>query len=90
MALVELIRKYSTSGPRYTSYPTAPQWKEEVNEEAYRRELHEGFSGSNEELAMYVHIPFCEQLCYYCGCNIQITKDHGRSQAYLEALLLEI
>jgi oxygen-independent coproporphyrinogen-3 oxidase len=90
MALVELIRKYSTSGPRYTSYPTAPQWKEEVNEEAYRRELHEGFSGSNEELAMYVHIPFCEQLCYYCGCNIQITKDHGRSQAYLEALLREI
>lgn len=90
MALIELIRKYSTSGPRYTSYPTAPQWKEEVSERNYRAELEKAFSNPSDELAMYVHIPFCEQLCYYCGCNIQITKDHSRSQAYLEALLTEL
>lgn len=90
MALIELIRKYSTSGPRYTSYPTAPQWKEEVGEDTYRHELEARFSAPNDELAMYVHIPFCEQLCYYCGCNIQITKDHGRSEGYLKALLREI
>ncbi|NBV50230.1 oxygen-independent coproporphyrinogen III oxidase [bacterium] len=90
MALIDLIQKYSTSGPRYTSYPTAPQWQEETNEGLYRDELEHHFAQPDQELAMYVHIPFCEQLCYYCGCNIQITKEHSRSRAYLEALLREI
>jgi len=91
MDLAALICKYSTSGPRYTSYPTAPQWQEQVSEKHYREELGKGFSKkSDEELALYVHIPFCEQLCYYCGCNIQVTKDHSRSKSYLEALLREV
>lgn len=90
MDLESLIHKYSTSGPRYTSYPTAPQWNEEVSEEKYRQELRAGFSKSEDGLALYVHIPFCEQLCYYCGCNIQITKDRSRSGVYVAALLREI
>lgn len=90
MALRELIRKYSVSGPRYTSYPTAPQWTEKLSERDYRSEWSKAFQNSSEPLALYVHIPFCEQLCYYCGCNIQITKDHARSQKYLESLLQEL
>jgi len=90
MALIELIRKYSTSGPRYTSYPTAPQWAEAVTETHYREELTHQFAEPNEELSLYVHIPFCEQLCYYCGCNIQITKDHDRSGVYVDALIKEV
>lgn len=90
MALIELIRKYSTSGPRYTSYPTAPQWTDNISEDTYRQSLKSDFARPEEDLALYVHIPFCEQLCYYCGCNIQITKDHSRSQNYVNTLLREI
>jgi len=90
MGLKELIKKYSTSGPRYTSYPTAPQWVETLTLEAYRDQLKKSFSGKMDPISLYVHIPFCEALCYYCGCNIQITKDHSRSQSYLESLILEM
>jgi oxygen-independent coproporphyrinogen III oxidase len=83
-----LARKYSISGPRYTSYPTAPQWNEAVDAEKYRAHL--GSVTQGLPLALYVHIPFCEALCYYCGCNIQITKDHGRSAAYVNSLITEI
>ena len=89
MALMDLIRKYSVSGPRYTSYPTAPQWSETQSKDAYRRQLQSGVVGTNEPLALYVHIPFCETLCYYCGCNIHITKDHSRSVSYVDSLLRE-
>lgn len=90
MVLKELIKKYSTAGPRYTSYPTAPQWTETLSTEAYREQLKQSFSGENDPIALYVHIPFCEALCYYCGCNIQITKDHSRSRSYLQALIKEM
>ncbi|MFM8314340.1 MAG: oxygen-independent coproporphyrinogen III oxidase [Deltaproteobacteria bacterium] len=90
MDLNELIKKYSTSGPRYTSYPTAPQWTEDLKTASYREQLQKSFSGRTEPIALYVHIPFCEALCYYCGCNIQITKDHSRSQSYLQSLIQEI
>lgn len=90
MDLGSLIQKYSVSGPRYTSYPTAPQFHEGVGTETYRRILKNGFDQDNEPLALYIHLPFCEALCYYCGCNIQITKDHMRSKSYVEALLQEM
>jgi len=90
MDLKELIKKYSTSGPRYTSYPTAPQWVETFKVDSYREQLKKSFTGKTEPIALYVHIPFCEALCYYCGCNIQITKDHSRSRIYLDALIREI
>jgi oxygen-independent coproporphyrinogen-3 oxidase len=90
MGLTELIKKYSTSGPRYTSYPTAPQWVESFKTEAYREQLKKSFTGKTDPIALYIHIPFCEALCYYCGCNIQITKDHSRSESYLNALVHEL
>jgi oxygen-independent coproporphyrinogen-3 oxidase len=90
MGLTELIKKYSTSGPRYTSYPTAPQWIESLKIEAYREQLKKSFTGKSDPIALYVHIPFCEALCYYCGCNIQITKDHSRSEIYINALIREL
>ena len=90
MGLTELIKKYSTSGPRYTSYPTAPQWIESLKTEAYREQLKKSFTGKSDPIALYVHIPFCEALCYYCGCNIQITKDHSRSEIYINALIREL
>ncbi len=85
----KLVQKYSTSGPRYTSYPTAPQWTENFGLAGYKKHL-ELEDNPQEPLALYIHVPFCESLCYYCGCNIQITKDHSRSGQYVDALLKEI
>lgn len=86
--LGDLVRKFSTAGPRYTSYPTAPQFHERVGPEEYRNKLRN--LDSAEPLAIYVHVPFCESLCYYCGCNIQITKTHDRARPYVEALIAEL
>lgn len=88
MGLDALIKKYSTPGPRYTSYPTAPQWSDLVGAKEYREALSR--VGSDDALALYVHLPFCEKLCYYCGCNIQITHDKSRSRPYVEAVKKEI
>lgn len=90
MDLTQLIKKYATSGPRYTSYPTAPQWTENLKIERYQEQLKKSFSGNTEPIALYIHIPFCEALCFYCGCNIQITKDHSKSGVYIEALIKEL
>ena len=90
MDLKQLIEKYSIAGPRYTSYPTAPQWSETLKADAYRKQLQTHVSSESKPLALYVHIPFCESLCYYCGCNIKITKDHARSARYVDNLLREL
>lgn len=87
MDLTSLIEKYSRPGPRYTSYPTAPQWIEAVGPEAYRERLRR--VSPEAPLALYVHVPFCESLCYYCGCNIKITHDHGVASPYVSTLLDE-
>jgi oxygen-independent coproporphyrinogen III oxidase len=89
MGLKELIVKYSKPGPRYTSYPTAPQFNEATGESAYRQHLANCKSDDNP-IALYVHIPFCETLCYYCGCNIVITKDHPAGISYVDYLVKEI
>ncbi len=88
--ILDLVKKYSVSGPRYTSYPTAPQWVESVGGDNYRAQLKKTYADPKLPVALYVHVPFCESLCYYCGCNIQITKDHGRSQSYVDSLLSEM
>lgn len=88
--VAELVKKYSVSGPRYTSYPTAPQWTDKVTIADYRTQLKKTYADPKLPVALYVHIPFCESLCYYCGCNIQITKDHNRSGSYVESLLREM
>ncbi len=87
----ELVARYDIRGPRYTSYPTAPQFHERFSE----IELREIIRSSNEDpipraLSIYVHIPFCLSPCFYCGCTRIITRDKGRADDYLGRLLREI
>jgi oxygen-independent coproporphyrinogen-3 oxidase len=86
MDLRALVQKYSVQGPRYTSYPTAPQWSDDKKPQ----DVCEAIKKISGSTALYLHIPFCESLCYYCGCNIKVTQDHSVSKKYLEALCREI
>ncbi len=86
-----LIRQFDRPGPRYTSYPTADRFVEAFDEGAYRRALEERQIGRlARPLSLYVHVPFCSSICYYCACNKIITKDHGRSAKYLRYLAREM
>lgn len=87
----DLLRRYDRPGPRYTSYPTAPQFAASFAEAQFR----EVARASNEDpiprrLSLYVHVPFCVSPCFYCGCNRIITRDHGRGATYLHRLEREI
>ena len=84
-----LLEKYSKPGPRYTSYPTAPYFNEAFGEKAWRDEL-EKTQASGRDLSLYVHIPFCDTLCYYCGCNMLATKKYDKARDYLKFLFQEI
>jgi oxygen-independent coproporphyrinogen-3 oxidase len=87
----QLIRRFDVSGPRYTSYPTADRFVEAFDAEAYRLWLgRRTVGGMGRPLSLYVHIPFCNTICYYCACNKIITKDHGRSAKYLKYLAKEL
>ncbi len=86
-----LIRKYDVSGPRYTSYPTADRFVEAFGEADYRHWLGKrNIGGINQPLSVYVHLPFCDTICYYCGCNKVVTRDHGRSSKYIKYLAKEL
>ncbi|MDR3368317.1 oxygen-independent coproporphyrinogen III oxidase [Rhodoferax sp.] len=88
-----LIRQYDVSGPRYTSYPTADRFVEAFTAQDYALALEQRRSGAAAlalPLSLYVHIPFCESLCYYCACNKIITKHHDRAAAYLRYLSREV
>jgi len=84
-----LIRKYDRAGPRYTSYPTAPMFHSGVDAKAYEAALRKA-SHSNAPLSIYVHIPFCDTVCYYCACNKIATKQREKALPYLAALDREI
>ncbi|HMW24512.1 MAG TPA: radical SAM protein, partial [Burkholderiaceae bacterium] len=88
----ELLRRMDVPGPRYTSYPTADRFVEAFGPNEYVQALTQRASGgvSGGPLSLYLHVPFCESVCYYCACNKIVTKDHGRAQAYLEALTHEL
>jgi oxygen-independent coproporphyrinogen-3 oxidase len=82
-----LIREYDVSGPRYTSYPTADRFVEAFGEAQLRQWLAKrNIGGFAQPLSVYVHVPFCDTLCYYCGCNKHVTKDHSRSVKYIKYL----
>ena len=82
-----LIRRYDRIGPRYTSYPTTDRFVEAFGGEHYGTTLAaRGFAGATQPLSLYVHLPFCATICYYCGCNKIITKNHGRAATYLRYL----
>jgi oxygen-independent coproporphyrinogen-3 oxidase len=85
----ELLEKYSKPGPRYTSYPTAPYFTEAFGEREWREEIART-QASGRGLSLYVHIPFCDSLCYYCGCNMVATRDYAKASHYLDVLLREI
>ncbi|KGQ18802.1 Oxygen-independent coproporphyrinogen III oxidase [Lysobacter dokdonensis DS-58] len=87
----DLLRRYDRPGPRYTSYPTAPQFHAGFGE----REFRQAAASSNGDpiprrLSLYVHVPFCESPCFYCGCNRVITRDKARADGYLARLYREI
>jgi len=87
----DLLRKFDTPGPRYTSYPTADRFAQEFGPaDAVRVLQARGQGSASAPLSLYVHIPFCESLCYYCGCNKIITKHHERASEYLDALETEL
>jgi oxygen-independent coproporphyrinogen-3 oxidase len=86
-----LIRKYDVSGPRYTSYPTADRFVEAFGASDCRHWLEKrNIGGINKPLSVYVHLPFCDTICYYCACNKIITRDHGRSAKYIRYLDREL
>ncbi len=105
MASSELFKKYDIPAPRYTSYPTVPYWTDSPTTEQWLEELRHTFDnpavgGGESDAAghgqsrpmswsMYIHIPYCETLCTFCGCNTSITKDHKREEPYLQLLQQE-
>lgn len=87
----DLVRRYDVAGPRYTSYPTALQFHEGFDATLYRRHV----QASNDELipvplSLYLHLPFCHSLCYYCGCTKKVTRNTQQAQVYLDHLEREI
>ncbi|MBX7149649.1 oxygen-independent coproporphyrinogen III oxidase [bacterium] len=86
--ILHFLGKYDKPGPRYTSYPTVPAWIDSVGPSDYQQSLQSLKQG--DVLSLYFHLPFCENLCHFCGCMQVITKDHSRSRAYIDTLKSEI
>jgi oxygen-independent coproporphyrinogen-3 oxidase len=89
-----MLRRLDRPGPRYTSYPTADRFVEAFGPEAYAGALAQRASGATvggvPPLSLYLHIPFCKSVCYYCACNKVITKHHERAAEYLDVLAQEV
>lgn len=89
---MSLIQKYNVAGPRYTSYPTVPYWQTKPPTiEEWTASVKRSFNETNAKdgISLYIHLPFCESLCTYCGCNTRITVNHAVEEPYIEALLKE-
>ncbi|MHB8209160.1 oxygen-independent coproporphyrinogen III oxidase [Mucilaginibacter sp.] len=87
-----LAQKYNVAAPRYTSYPTVPYWDNHLfNISEWKLTVRQSFLESNAEdgISLYIHLPFCEELCTYCGCNTRITKNHRVEEPYINAVLQE-
>lgn len=89
-SVIDLLDRYDRPGPRYTSYPTAVEFNEQVGEAAYREALARANGAADKPLSVYVHLPFCEERCSYCGCNVVITKHRDVAHRYLDYLDKEI
>lgn len=87
----ELIRKYNVPGPRYTSYPTVPHWNQEPTIAQWKEQVRQSFLASNQEegISLYIHLPYCESLCTYCGCNMRVSTNHSVERPYIDLLLRE-
>lgn len=86
-----LIQKYNVAGPRYTSYPTVPYWEENQTIDSWKSSVRKTCNDSNsaEGISLYIHLPFCESLCTYCGCNKHITKNHTLELPHIKYILKE-
>jgi oxygen-independent coproporphyrinogen-3 oxidase len=89
MKLSDLLAKYDVPAPRYTSYPTVPYWNESPTREQWISHLRKSLHGGKNSWSLYMHIPFCETLCTFCGCNTIITKDHKKETPYVDQILKE-
>lgn len=91
MTSLSLLNKYNVPVPRYTSYPTVPFWNENLNISHWRKAFRDQFriANSAEGMSLYIHLPFCESLCTYCGCNKKITTNHRVESEYINALVDE-
>jgi len=88
--LLNLLAKYDVPTPRYTSYPTVPYWQfEGLTDELWKKAVVSTFEKENGEISIYIHLPFCEQLCTYCACNKRITKNHKVEEPYIESVIKE-
>ena len=87
---IELAAKYACTGPRYTSYPTAPQFRGDFPLEQYLGWQKRDGDHKREPLSLYLHLPFCHDICYYCACNKIVTREKGVARAYLDRLEKEI
>jgi oxygen-independent coproporphyrinogen-3 oxidase len=86
----DLVARFNTAGPRYTSYPTAPEWKDGFPFADVERLFAESrVARAGVPLSLYAHIPFCHKLCYYCGCNMLVTRNAERVERYLDAVIGE-
>ena len=87
-----LIQKYNIAGPRYTSYPTVPYWDQDgIDIKDWEETVLKSFNESNaiEGISIYIHLPFCEKLCTFCGCHKRITMQHGVEEPYIDTVLKE-
>jgi len=85
----DLFKKYDVPAPRYTSYPTVPYWNDSPTPDEWIASLRDVFAKPDASWSLYLHIPYCETLCTFCGCNTVITKDHGVESPYVDKLLAE-
>jgi oxygen-independent coproporphyrinogen-3 oxidase len=90
MNTTDLFAKYDVPVPRYTSYPTVPEWKTTPTTDDWLQSLGRALGGDDASVSLYVHLPFCESLCTFCGCNTVITRDHGRARPYVDLVLKEL
>lgn len=88
----QLIKKYNVPGPRYTSYPTVPYWKDNpMNLNEWKESVVKTFRATNKGkgISLYIHLPFCESLCHYCGCNVRHTTNHKVEDSYIGYVIKE-
>jgi oxygen-independent coproporphyrinogen III oxidase len=86
----ELLRRLEVAAPRYTSYPTVPVWSDRFSAIDHASALRQAGAAAGEPLSLYIHIPFCRELCSYCGCNVVITRDPSRVERYMAAVAREL
>ena len=85
----ELLSRYDQPGPRYTSYPTAPVWSHEFGPDDHRDSLVRANEQDGKGMSLYVHLPFCRSMCFYCGCSVIIARDPKNGDRYVTEVLQE-